>query len=142
MIYMLDTNILIYLLKNKPISVAERINQLDPLDELCMSFITYAELLKGANNSSKKLHVMHQLERLIQQVPVLYPDQVNICQHYAEQFNQLKAAGTPIGGNDLWIACHALSVGATLVTHNTKEFVRVVGLSLDDWVANDEISIF
>ena len=54
MIYMLDTNILIYLLKNKPMSVAERINQLNPLDELCMSFITYAELLKGANNSSKK----------------------------------------------------------------------------------------
>jgi len=46
----------------------------------------------------------------------------------------LRAAGTPIGGNDLWIAAHALALGATLVTHNVKEFRRIRGLSLDDWV--------
>lgn len=47
---------------------------------------------------------------------------------------QLKDAGTPIGANDLWIACHALAENATLVTHNTKEFLRVKGLVVEDWV--------
>ncbi|WP_291713810.1 hypothetical protein [Limnobacter sp. CACIAM 66H1] len=54
---------------------------------------------------------------------------------WAEQFMQLKDAGTPIGANDLWIACHALGENATLVTHNTKEFLRVKGLAVEDWVA-------
>lgn len=57
MIYMLDTNILIYLLKNKPPTVAERINALDKDDMLCMSFFTYAELLKGAERSTRKTQV-------------------------------------------------------------------------------------
>jgi len=52
--YMLDTNILIYLIKNRPPAVAARINALDPSDELCMSFFTYAELLKGAQRSTQK----------------------------------------------------------------------------------------
>lgn len=55
--------------------------------------------------------------------------------HYAEQFPRLKEAGTPIGANDLWIACHALAEQATLVTHNTGEFRRVTGLRLEDWAA-------
>ena len=49
------------------------------------------------------------------------------------QFTRLKAAGTPIGANDLWIACHALATGATLVTHNIREFERVDGLRLENW---------
>ena len=68
---------------------------------------------------------------------VLYPAGPAICEHYAEQFTRLKDAGTPIGANDLWIACHALAEGATLVTHNTREFQRVEGLRVEDWVAPD-----
>lgn len=67
-------------------------------------------------------------------MPVIYPAGPAICRHYAEQFTRLKEAGTPIGANDLWIACHALAEEATLVTHNTREFERVVGLRLVDWV--------
>ena len=52
--YMLDTNILIYFMKNKPLSVIERVNQLSQDDELCMSFISYAELLKGTYGSQRK----------------------------------------------------------------------------------------
>lgn len=133
--YMLDTNILIYLMKNQPPCVADRVNQLSGDDELCMSFITYAELLKGAARSDRQVQVMAQLARLVVQVPVEYQIDQSVCQHYAVQFNQLKAAGTPIGGNDLWIACHALALDAVLVTHNTKEFCRIVGLTLEDWVS-------
>ncbi|NOT84456.1 MAG: type II toxin-antitoxin system VapC family toxin [Methylococcaceae bacterium] len=133
MIYMLDTNILIYLIKNKPPSIAERINALAKDDELCMSFVTYAELLKGAERSTRKAQVLNQLYQLTQVIPVQYDTNAGLCAHYAAQFTLLKTAGTPIGANDLWIACHALSQNATLVTHNLREFERIAGLRLEDW---------
>jgi tRNA(fMet)-specific endonuclease VapC len=113
-IYVLDTNILIYLIKNQPPAIAQRVDALPEDARLCMSFVTWAELLKGAGAVSGR--------------PA-------ICEHYAEQFARLKDAGTPIGANDLWIACHALAESATLVTHNTSEFLRVRGLKVEDWVA-------
>ena len=131
---MLDTNILIYLIKHRPPSIAPRIESLPVEDELCMSFVTYAELLKGAERSTRKPDVLRRLDQLTRQVPVSYPTDPLICRHYAEQFTRLKAAGTPIGANDLWIACHALAEGATLVTHNVREFERVQGLRVETWV--------
>ena len=99
-----------------------------------MSFTTWAELLRGAERSLRKAEVLRGLDVLARQVTVLYPSGPAICQHYAQQFTQLKDAGTPIGANDLWMACHALAERATLVTHNTREFQRVSGLALEDWV--------
>jgi Predicted nucleic acid-binding protein, contains PIN domain len=131
--YLLDTNILIYLLKNRPESVAQRVNSLPADSSLGMSFFTYAELLKGAERSSRKAEVMLRLERLTQQVPVVYDGTAKLCEQYAVHFTRLKLAGTPIGANDLWIACHALALDATLVTHNTREFERIEGLALEDW---------
>ncbi len=131
--YMLDTNILIYLLKNKPASVTERVNAIQPEDQLCMSFVTYAELLKGAERSDRKDRLLRGLEQLIRQIPVLYDVDQELCRNYARQFTGLKSAGTPIGANDLWIACHALAEGAVLVTHNTREYARVNGLRVEDW---------
>lgn len=133
MIYMLDTNILIYLIKNKPPSIAAHINALDKDTVLCMSFVTYAELLKGAERSTRKAQVLNQLDQLTQVIPVQYDTNPSLCEHYATQFTVLKTAGTPIGANDLWIACHALSQNATLVTHNLREFERIAGLRLEDW---------
>ncbi len=132
--YMLDTNIIIYLLKNKPPSIADKINSLPADASLIMSFITYAELLKGAENSQRKEQVLAQLEQLTTIIEVVYPDNHTICQHYAVQFLQLKYKGTPIGANDLWIACHALAAEAILVTHNVREFERVSNLPVEDWV--------
>lgn len=131
--YMLDTNILIYLLKNRPASVAQRINGLGDEANLCMSFFTYAELLKGAERSSRKVTVLRQLEALTTLIPVLYDVGRSLCEQYARQFLVLKTRGTPIGANDLWIACHALSHQATLVSHNVREFERIEGLLLEDW---------
>jgi len=69
------------------------------------------------------------------QHPDLPDQEPPTCEHYAQQSARLKVAGTPIGGNDLWIACHALSMGATLVTNNTREFERISGLQLANWAA-------
>lgn len=135
MIYLLDTNILIYLIKQQPPAIAQRVDALPEEARLCMSFISWAELLKGAERSVRKPEVLRRLDALARQVAVLYPHGPAICQHYAAQSTRLKEAGTPVGGNDLWIACHALAEGATLVTHNTREFQRVAGLSLEDWVS-------
>lgn len=132
--YMLDTNILIYLMKNKPASVAERVSKLTPEDSLCMSFITWAELLKSVTGSSRPPEETRaRLTGLARVIPVLNTVQPDIAEHYATQFLRLKSAGTPIGGNDLWIACHALSEGCTLVTNNLREFSRIGGLALENW---------
>lgn len=131
---MLDTDTLIYLIKHRPASVARKVGSLGATSQLCMSFISFAELLKGAERSTKKDAVVRQLEGLARQVPVLYSVGRSLCEHYAVQFTRLKAAGTPIGANDLWIACHALAEGATLVTHNQREFSRVAGLKTETWV--------
>ncbi len=136
MIYLLDTNILIYLIKNHPPEVARRVDKLTDEDLLCMSFVTWAELLKGAERSTRKQEVLRRLEVLARQVSILYPTGPGICRHYAEQFTRLKDAGTPIGANDLWIACHALAESATLVTHNSREFERISGLQIEDWAAS------
>jgi tRNA(fMet)-specific endonuclease VapC len=131
--YMLDTNILIYLIKNKPPTVADRVNALEGSAELCMSFVTFAELLMGAERSTRKPDVLRRLDALTRVVPVRYDVTRAICEHYAVQFTRLRAAGTPIGANDLWIACHALADDCTLVTNNTREFERVAGLRLENW---------
>lgn len=132
---MLDTDTLIYLIKHRPASVIERIDALGDDAQLCMSFFTFAELLKGAERSTRKPDVLRKLEQLTRQVPVVYRAGRSLCEHYAVQFTRLKAAGTPIGANDLWIACHALAEDATLVTHNIREFQRVAELRKETWVS-------
>lgn len=132
MIYLLDTNILIYLMKKQPLAVAERVAQLSPQDQLAMSFITYAELLKGANGSTNPQKALVKIDQITQRIPVIYPTE-NICEHYGKWSYYLKKQGIPIGNNDLWIACHALALNAVLVTHNVKEFQRITDLNWQDW---------
>ena len=119
MIYLLDTNILIYLSKNRPPQVAQRIDALGDDDSIAMSFITWAELLRGAEGSQRREATLLQLEALSRLVLVLYPQGPGICAHYAVQATALKRRATPIG--------------ATVVSHNVSEFSRVEGLQLVDW---------
>ena len=133
MIYFLDTNILIYLIKNQPASVAQRIDGLSREDELAMSFFTWAELLLGAERSLRKQDVLARLEALMRVLPVRYPKGSDICRHYATQATRLKRAGTPIGANDTLIAAHALAMGATFVAVDA-EFSRVPGLKVENWL--------
>lgn len=125
---------LIYLIKQRPLSVIEKVNGLPEEAGLCMSFVTWAELLKGAELSQQAARVQQQLSVLAQQVRVRFPDSATICQHYARHAAQLRKAGTPIGGNDLWIAAHALADNCILVTNNEREFCRVDGLVVENWV--------
>lgn len=136
---MLDTNILIYLMKNRPPAVADRVNALDGRASLCMSFFTFAELRMGAERSTQKSGVLHRLDALTQIIPVRYSVAPAICEHYAVQFTRLRSAGTPIGANDLWIASHALAEGCTLVTNNIREFERVAGLRLENWAEDSAL---
>lgn len=89
MIYMLDTNIIIYLMKNRPKIIAERVSQLLPNDRLVMSFITYAELIKGAFGSQNYEQSIRAIELLTERVNVLYPNE-QICLHYGKWANTLK----------------------------------------------------
>jgi len=132
---MLDTSILIYLIEHQSPAVALRVDALRESDALAMSFVTWAELLKGAERSTRQAEVLQWLDNLARLVSVRFPDGPVICRHYARLSWQLKQAGTPIGANDLWIACHALARDATLVTHNTREFGRMSGLRIEDWAA-------
>lgn len=132
---MLDTNILIYLVKHRPPEVAERFDRLTADDTVCMSFVTYAELLQGAERSTRKADMGHRVEQLARVIPVAFPIAAPICQHYAMQVTRLRDAGTLIGANDLWIGCHALAEAAVLVTNNEREFRRLAGLQVENWVA-------
>jgi tRNA(fMet)-specific endonuclease VapC len=123
----------IYLSKNRPPQVAQRIDALGDDDSIAMSFITWAELLRGAEGSQRREATLQHLEALSRLAPVLYPQGPGICEHYAVQATALKRRATPIDANDLWIACHALAIGATVVSHNVSEFSRVEGLQLVDW---------
>jgi len=131
--WLLDTNILIYLMNHKPQGMVKRIAAVGENDIVAMSFVTYAELLKGAEGSNRTDIVLAALRDLTREIPVEYSVDENLCRFYGDHANRLKRAGTPIGGNDLWIACHAISVDATLVTNSTREFSRIDGLRLENW---------
>ena len=130
--YMLDTNTLIYFMKNKPPVVREKINQMLGKHELCMSFITYGELLKGAYGSQNPNKARQDFENLAKLIPVL-PSHPKMTDYYGKWANIFKLKGTPIGNNDLWIASHALAVGAVVVTRNNREFDRISELKVEDW---------
>lgn len=133
--YLLDTNIVSYFLRAASPALNQRILDSTP-DELAISIISAGELRYGLSRlppSRRAAQLAHQLDGLLTAVAVqaLPPE---AAQHYGTARSQLEAAGTPIGGNDLWIAAHALSQDLTLVTNNTREFERVPGLKLENWV--------
>ena len=129
--YMLDTNIVIYVIKRKPIEVLEKFNQ-NAL-RICMSSITYAELIYGVEKSTKATHNLRYVEDFISRLEVLDYG-MKAANHYGEIRSNLEKAGKPIGPNDLHIAAHARSEGLVLVSNNLKEFNRVDGLRLENWL--------
>ena len=130
--YLLDTNICIYIAKQRPPSVAARFAKLAS-GSVGMSLITFGELRYGAEKSKQRVEALDALHRLSELIPVMTPDDT-VGERYGALRAQLERAGTPIGNNDLWIAAHALDLGVTLVSNNTREFERVPKLKLDNWV--------
>ncbi len=129
--YMLDTNIVIYVIKHRPIEVLDTFNR--HVGQTCISTITLAELLHGAEKSAKVDHNLRQVEDFVSRLVVLdYGSKA--AAHYGDIRAVLEREGLTIGVNDLHIAGHARSEGLMLVTNNMREFERVEALRLDNWL--------
>ncbi|MBU1168729.1 MAG: tRNA(fMet)-specific endonuclease VapC [Proteobacteria bacterium] len=129
--YMLDTNIVIYVLKRRPVELLDVFNR--HAGQMCISSITLAELLHGVEKSAMPDHNLIQVEDFISRLEVL-PYGAKAASHYGDIRAKLERNGAPIGVNDLHIAGHARSEGFVLVTNNVREFERVECLRLDNWV--------
>lgn len=130
--YLLDTNICIYISKQKPLSVMRKFTNMS-VGSLVMSVITRGELLFGAQKShspQKAFAVLEELEKYIPCLPM--SGEVGNC--YGEIRHKLEKLGKPIGNNDLWIAAHAVAENLILVTNNETEFARIPELSVENWV--------
>jgi tRNA(fMet)-specific endonuclease VapC len=130
--YLLDTNIISALLRDPNGPAARHIERVGP-KRIFTSIVVAAELRYGcAKKGSAKLQA--KVESLLSALPVL-PLDVPVDIKYGSLRAELEAAGEPIGANDLWIGAHACTLGLTLVTGNTREFERIPGLAVENWLA-------
>ena len=129
--YLLDTNIVIYVIKRRPIEALEVFNQ--HTNRMAISSITLAELIHSAEKSSKPAHNYAVLEDFCSRLEVL-PYSAKAAQHYGSIRAALEKTGQTIGVNDLHIAAHARNEGLVLITNNLREFERVPALLLENWV--------
>lgn len=128
--FMLDTNIVIYVIKRKPMEVLKTFN--DYANEVCISSITHAELLHGVEKSQQTVRNARLVEDFTSRLEVLSYD-TKAASHYGNIRADLESKGTPIGVNDLHIAGHARSESLVLVSNNLREFERVEGLRTTNW---------
>ena len=132
MAYMLDTNICIYFLNRSSKKIISKMKSLSPSD-IKISTITVAELYFGAEKSKAKKKNLMIVQRFIENFEII-PFDEKCCQNYAKIRASLANSGTPIGPMDLLIASIALAHGFILVTNNVKEFKRIKGLSIENWM--------
>lgn len=130
--YMLDTNICIYLIRKKPVQVLKRLQKND-ISDICISSITLAEMEYGIAKSSSTLQNRMALVEFLAPVEIL-PFDENAALKYGQLRADLEKQGKPVGAYDMLIAAHALSEKLTLVSNNTREFSRIHGLTLENWV--------
>ena len=129
--YLLDTNIVIYVLKRRPVEVLSTFNA--NASRMAISSITLAELLHGAEKSTRVSENLAAIEDFCSRLEVL-PYGPKAAQHYGAIRAALEKLGQPIGVNDMHIAAHARSEGLVLVTNNMGEFARVPALEAENWV--------
>lgn len=129
---MLDTNICIYIIKNRPQSVKEKFHKYD-IGELVISTITVSELMYGAYKSQYVEKTLKVIESFLMPFEIVEYD-YNTSIEYGKIRAFLEKKGQVIGNMDMQIAGHALALDVTLVTNNTKAFERVPYLKLDNWV--------
>ena len=130
--YMLDTNIVIYVIKRRPMEILEVFNQ--HTGQMCISSITLAELFHGVEKSSRPEHNWRQVEDFTSRLDILEYG-YKAAAHYGDIRADLEREGNTIGVNDLHISGHARSEGLTLVSNNLREFDRVKGLRMENWVS-------
>jgi tRNA(fMet)-specific endonuclease VapC len=129
--YMLDTNICIYILKNRPPALRDRFDQ--EAEQLCISSIALAELQYGAEKSTRRADNLHAIEQFTARLEVL-PFTARAAAHHGDIRAQLERAGKPAGTYDMLIAAHARSEGLVIVTNNMREFARMPGLRVENWL--------
>ena len=130
--YLLDTNICIYLIKRKPPELLQRFLQLSP-GSVFISSVTTSELYYGAQKSQRVQTNLEALNHFLLSFRIVdYDESASFL--YGELRADLEKRGQPIGPLDMMIAAHALSLDVPLVTNNTKEFERVKGLKLENWI--------
>lgn len=130
--YMLDTDTCAFVLRRSSQQLLNRI-QAVPLQQQAMSVVTLAELLYGVQVSAKKKANRAAVDALVRHLAVMEWSR-DAAEHYAEIRADLKKRGQMIGSNDILIAAHARSVGATVVTNNVKDFRRVKALKVENWM--------
>ena len=130
--YMLDTNICIYIIKKRPLGLLKKFNTIQE-DRLSISVVTYAELQYGVERSSSKKLNQRIVIDFVSLLNVLSWD-MDAARYYGKIRAYLEKNGTPIGNMDLMIAAHALSQKYTLVSNNLKEFKRIKNLKYENWV--------
>ena len=129
--YLLDTNIISDLIRDPQGKAAQRVARMGD-ENICTSIIVAAELRYGcAKSGSKKLS--KAVDDMLGEIAIV-PFDVPVDERYGLIRSALETAGTPIGGNDMLIAAHALAVGAVMVTANMSEFRRVKGLKVENWL--------
>ena len=129
--YMLDTNICIYVIRQKPAAVVQKFLEHDP-NEICVSAITHAELMYGVEKSQFPERNLTALTLFLSSISVLEFD-LKAAMAYGKIRAGLERNGTPVGAMDMLIAAHAQSEGITLVTNNTREFSRINDLQIENW---------
>ena len=132
-LYLLDTDTCAFILRRSSGVLLARI-QAVPLQQQAVSVVTLAELLYGVRVSAKKKANQAAVDALLRHLAVMEWTR-SAAAHYADIRADLKKRGQMIGSNDLMIAAHAQSLGATVVTNNVKDFARVRGLKLENWCA-------
>ena len=130
--YLLDTNICIYIIKRKPLEVFNRFRTFE-VGDIGISTVTVAELTYGTQKSQNPAKNQAALEQFLLPLEIVDFD-VSAAQVYGSIRSQLEKQGTPIGLLDFLIAAQALSLGVRLITNNEKEFLRVPGLVVENWV--------
>ena len=129
--YMLDTNILIYTIRNRPTKVRQAFKKHSAF--LAMSTVTLCELIYGADTSTQSARNLADIEALAARLDVI-PFDSEAAIHFGQVRAELANSGKVIGPYDLMIAGHARSRGLILVTNNLREFNRVPGLRVENWV--------
>lgn len=129
--YLLDTNICIYIINTRPPEVIERFRR-ESIGEIGLSSISAAELAYGVEKSGSEKN-RRALEKFLAPLEVVAFDE-SVFRQYGRLRANLERQGQVIGSTDMLIAAHALALGAVLVTNNTREFERVAGLHLENWV--------
>jgi tRNA(fMet)-specific endonuclease VapC len=129
--YMLDTNICIYITKNYPLELLDRFDQLS--EHICISMITLAELQFGVEKSARRQSNLDALSEFNARIDVL-PFGTGAAVHYGQLRAELQRTGQLAGPLDMLIGAHARSEGLILVTNNEREFVRMPGLRVENWI--------